>query len=540
MKKNFPINQRESLYPEDEQLISSTDLAGVITHSNEIFARVAGFKQEELLGKSHNIVRHPDMPQAAFADLWETIKAGQPWMGVVKNRCKDGGFYWVDAYVTPVYEKDKLIGFESVRVKPRPEDKARADALYKSIGPAATEGSRPVNARNTQHVLKKLIKRRYLDNAEGRITLLMLLWTMSMMLVCGVLSGDWPGSVASLVLGASGILGIRYFFTPLRRLVKKIRRETVDNPIMQYVYTGSRGEAGQVEVAIQLLQAGQRTILGRIGEHSRNLHKAATEASQLLEGSVRKIDEQFSQTEQVATAVNEMAATVMEVARNTTSAADAAQNSSQQTRRGKDKVNSTATSVKKLAGGIEDAASIMEQLVQDSQNIDKVTVLINEIAEQTNLLALNASIEAARAGEQGRGFAVVATEVSNLAKRTQQATSEIQTMINNLQTVVTRGQKGMKTSLSLSAEGVESTQELVEALEATDKAVEVIKDMNIQISTATEQQSAVAEEINKNVVNIKETSDQALHAAHQTEEKTHLMNRLADELESLVYRFSRE
>ncbi|WP_156302640.1 PAS domain-containing protein [Methylogaea oryzae] len=133
MKINLPVTDREIRLSDDTQIISTTDLKGIITYADEDFVRIAQFSKEELLGKNHNIVRHPDMPEAAFADLWATIKSNHAWMGIVKNRAKNGDYYWVDAFVTPMIEDDKVVGYESVRVKPNKEYVDRAAPLYKAI-----------------------------------------------------------------------------------------------------------------------------------------------------------------------------------------------------------------------------------------------------------------------------------------------------------------------------------------------------------------------------------------------------------------------
>ena len=118
MKKNLPVTEKEQPFPEGAEIVSATDLKGVITDCNQAFVDISGFSRDELIGTSHNIVRHPDVPPAVFANLWDTLKSGKPWMGIVKNRCKNGDHYWVDAYVTPIIENGQVTGYESVRVKP--------------------------------------------------------------------------------------------------------------------------------------------------------------------------------------------------------------------------------------------------------------------------------------------------------------------------------------------------------------------------------------------------------------------------------------
>lgn len=137
MRSNLPVTQHERTFSARERLISTTDLHGKITYCNDAFVAISGFAREELLGQPHNLVRHPDMPGAVFAHMWDTLKQGKPWMGLVKNRCKQGDFYWVSAYVTPIYENNQMIGYESVRTLPSQAQKARASALYAWETPSA-------------------------------------------------------------------------------------------------------------------------------------------------------------------------------------------------------------------------------------------------------------------------------------------------------------------------------------------------------------------------------------------------------------------
>lgn len=140
-RKHAQVVDSEVEFPADVQLVSTTDLRGVITYANPAFCRIAGYQVDELVGHNHNLVRHPDMPKAAFADLWDRLKEGNPWRGVVKNRCKDGRYYWVDAYVTPIYEHGKISGYQSVRCKPDPQLKQAAAQAYRALLSAEQRGT---------------------------------------------------------------------------------------------------------------------------------------------------------------------------------------------------------------------------------------------------------------------------------------------------------------------------------------------------------------------------------------------------------------
>ncbi|NYS40634.1 PAS domain-containing protein, partial [Pseudomonas syringae pv. actinidiae] len=142
MRNNQPVTQRERTFPAEQRLISTTDTRGTITYCNDAFVDISGYSEAELLGAAHNTVRHPDVPPAVFEHMWTTLKTGQPWMGIVKNRCKNGDHYWVNAYVTPVLENRQVVGFESVRIKPTAEQIRRAETLYARInnGKSAVPG----------------------------------------------------------------------------------------------------------------------------------------------------------------------------------------------------------------------------------------------------------------------------------------------------------------------------------------------------------------------------------------------------------------
>jgi len=139
MKTNLPVNDHEVNFPKHGKIISTTDLKGAISYFNQDFMDISGFSAEELQGKNHNLVRHPDMPPAAFQNFWDRLKQGKPWMGIVKNRCKNGDYYWVDAYVTPVYDGQDIVGYRSVRTKPDKEHVNRASTLY-SLSSRARSG----------------------------------------------------------------------------------------------------------------------------------------------------------------------------------------------------------------------------------------------------------------------------------------------------------------------------------------------------------------------------------------------------------------
>lgn len=261
---------------------------------------------------------------------------------------------------------------------------------------------------------------------------------------------------------------------------------------------------------------------------------AAEELSTITEQSRQRVFNQNQQTEQVASAMTEMSATVHEVARNASRAAEAAQDADEQAKNGTAVVRQTIQSINGLAAEVERTSEAINKLKEDSVAIGAVLDVIRGIAEQTNLLALNAAIEAARAGEQGRGFAVVADEVRTLASRTQQSTQEIQGMIERLQTGANQAVSAMLQGKGAAKTSVDQAINAGESLEIINRFIDTIKDMNTQIAAAAEEQSVTAEEINRNVVNISGISHETAEGSEQTAAASEELARLASHLQEQV------
>lgn len=521
MRNNQPVTQRERVLKPGETIISTTDLKGKIVSVNDDFLHISGFEEQELIGQPHNIVRHPDMPVEAFKDLWQTVASKKPWMGIVKNRCKNGDFYLVDAYVTPVYEGDQIVGYQSVRLKADPSVVERATQIYESLRKQKSQWLAGFKPANISYVTKGV--------------LLSVLAAMPAALLAVQQGGAQLWLLALVTFAVTGLFGYG-LLQPLLALTRR-SRQLFDNDLACQVYTGRRDEVGQLELVIKALRAQNRTILGRVDYASEVLGGVAGETNQIVEQTTEGVRRQQMEVDQMATAMNEMAATVAEVAKNAEQTAAASSDVLGQTSEGESLVKSAVADIAALSQAVSDATAVIEKLKVDSENIGSVVDVISNIASETNLLALNAAIEAARAGEQGRGFAVVADEVRNLASNTQKSTDEIQQMIKTIQASSSEAVAAMEEGRRRADQSVAQANQVGNSFGSITRAVNDINALNTQVATAAEEQSVVAEEINRNVVAINTVAGQTLDNANQTAAASGQLTAMVERLRSMVKQF---
>jgi len=513
---------REQTFGQSEMLLSITDLDSRIKYANPEFCKIAGYELDDLVGKPHNIVRHQDMPKAAFNDLWTYIQQGKSWMGPVKNRCKNGDYYWVNAYVSPITDSNgKNTEFQSVRTKLAPHVQKRADKLYARLN----KGETPKSVRFTTDMSM------WFQVFSVIVALLALVVT--------VFSGAELYFTLPLLFASS--LGSAIYIHWRRLYVRVIKdaRGVFNNPLMSYIYSGNNDAVGTVQLAIAMQKAEVNAVVGRVTDVSISVNKDAAAVTDSSSQVSATLNEQRNEIEQVATAINEMSATVQSLTQTVTDIAQAATQGKDTASQGENIVKTTVDAITELSVQLGEVDTVIARLVDGSKSIASVLSEISSIADQTNLLALNAAIEAARAGEHGRGFAVVAEEVRALALRTQQSTQEVNNLLSTLQndsnsavTAMSKGNELSENCVDLSKQTGTSLQQIIEAVMQISNSV-------TQVATAMEQQSVSASQVDDNV---KRINDFALvsesSSADATELSSHLLDRIADQ-QTLVEQFKR-
>ena len=476
---------KEVNFSDSDILLSTTELDSRVTYANPEFCDIAGFTLEELKGNPHNIVRHQDMPKQAFKDLWSFIQQGKSWMGPVKNRCKNGDYYWVNAYVTPIKDsKGKIQEYQSVRTKLDEDVKRNATATYAKLN----NGQTPLALKTSMDATVIV---------QGVLYFLCLAF-IAMMFATDI---SWLFSIPLMLVTLVTAILFTTWRSKYRRLLDDAKA-VFDNPLMSYLYSGHNDVVGNIHLALKMRKAEINAIVGRVNDVSVNITDAANDTNSASNKVAEYLAEQNAETTQIATAINQMAATVQDLAKTISMAAHASDEGRKISETGQQVVNSTVSAINELSNQLAEVDKVVTRLTEGCSSIGKVLSEISSIADQTNLLALNAAIEAARAGEQGRGFAVVAEEVRALAMRTQQSTKEINTLLAQLQLESNNAESAMKVSTELSENCVELSEKTGESLRNIHVEVSKISEMNTQISAAIEEQSVVTEQVSQNVVRV--------------------------------------
>ncbi|MFM0726717.1 methyl-accepting chemotaxis protein [Paraburkholderia strydomiana] len=516
MRNNQPVTGHEYEFPSSHMLVSATDLGGRIQYCNPAFIAVSGFTRDELIGEPHNLIRHPDMPREAFADMWTTIREGRPWTALVKNRRKNGDHYWVRANVTPVVENGAVVGYLSVRVKPEREAVRAADTLYARMRAGEARGvalRRGVVVRTgLAGRLQALMRLPVATRAAAGYAL-----TPLALLLTGLAA--WQGTPPApfwIAFGVATAISVLSWRVLTRQLAAPIddmsgfATRLAAGDLTADLQIARHDDLGDVLQALNQLKANLAAIVYDVRAQITGMLDNAREISSGNVDLARRTELQAASLEETAATMDELTTTVQANADASGRALDLARDA-----------QAAAAEGGRIAGQVEQT---MAGITEASRRIADITGVIDGIAFQTNILALNAAVEAARAGEAGRSFAVVAGEVRMLAQRCAASSKEIKSVV--------------EASASEVAAGTELVARTTSQMRAIDEAVGRVSSIIVEVANASSEQAEGIRQVNQAVSHLDGATQQNAALVEQAAATAQRLAEQADVLDEAVRLFT--
>ncbi|WP_347248609.1 PAS domain-containing methyl-accepting chemotaxis protein [Zoogloea sp.] len=590
MRHNLPVTQNEYPIADGAAIISRTDSAGNITYCNEEFVVASGFTREEVVGKPHNIVRHPDMPSEAYRDMWATLQRGRPWSGIVKNRRKNGDFYWVRATATPIADGS---GYMSVRIKASREEIATAIALYARMweNPRVRLAEGRLLPTGLAATLSRLLPRANLATRIGLIS-----GGLSALCILAGAAGLHSASHSREAMGAlieeqsrlltqlpadaaapphlktladagaaaltrvdadraytegvlfallGGGLSVAALATVL--LVRRLRHSVeagkhtaaaiAAGDMLQPLPPASEDELGSLIVHMAVMRNNLHELIASIRNEVRVLLGNASGLSATA-GDTRVLAEAQSESATaMASAIEQLSVSIDHISDHARESRELSERSGTQAALGSQVIGDALAEMQVIADSVNQTAQSVRNLESLSSEISMIVGVIREIADQTNLLALNAAIEAARAGESGRGFAVVADEVRKLAERTSNSTSEIAAMIERLQAATRRAADDMDGGVARVSRGLTLADEAGHTIDHLQEGSRLVLGSVEGITLGLGEQSSAARDIAQRVEQVASASESNAASAARITRAAGELEQLARTLETLSTRF---
>ncbi len=546
MKLNQPVTNVETQLPEGEFIYSRTDLDGRIVEVNAAFAEISAYCADEMIGQPHSLVRHPDMPPEAFEDMWRDLKAGLPWRGLVKNRRKDGGFYWVIANASPVRENGRIVGYQSVRGRPTREEIAAAEAIYERM----RQGDKSIRILHGLVAPARNLKSAFLcwitsDAQQTGVIGLSMLIIGSLLLAHALNPMFFPPSLMHILGGACVALAFWFLFFFRAGLMGDLRK--TDDFLGRILSSGDMRAGMPVErsdtvgnIARQSNQVVSwiRFTLQGIDDVAMAVTNSASEVAQSVVMLNKSAQAQSDATAAATTGIEQNTVSIGKVAASAERTKEAADEATKVSDKGSLLADQACATILQLAGTVKDSAVQVERLGEQSREISRITCVIRGIAEQTNLLALNAAIEAARAGEQGRGFAVVADEVRKLAERCAKAAEEVSQMIAAVQAETEKAVSGMRTGAEQVENGVKYVEEAKDALQEINQQMTHMLTTVGDIFNSTGDQQGAMKEMARHIGQVAQMTDQNIAQASETSRTANNLHTLTERMRKLVEQFA--